>query len=80
MKRNCRLTPLLLGLVLLLSGCRMRIVDGVIADQFIELEQTEPQDTPQPTPEPENTPTPTPTALPEVTPKPQSPIPIIIFI
>ena len=33
-------------LVLLLSGCRMRIIDGMIADQVMELEQTEPAETP----------------------------------
>ena len=60
MKKPHRLTPLLIALVLLLSGCRMRIIDGMIADQVMELEQTEPAETPDPTPTPVPEPTPTP--------------------
>ena len=63
MKKPHRLTPLLIALVLLLSGCRMRIIDGMIADQVMELAQT--------TPEPAETPDPTPTPAPEPTPTPK---------
>ena len=52
MKKPHRLTPLLIALALLLSGCRMRIIDGMIADQVMELEQTGPAETPDPTPTP----------------------------
>ena len=59
-------------LICSLAGCRMRILEGPVAD--IVLEQAPlPDPSPTPTPEPESTPTPTPTRPPDTSPNPDNP-------